>query len=120
MIDQLIFVSPVNTQLGYFTQFLPKSVPYGAGLMASRMRALGEQVHLWDMEVDTFSDDQILELACNDGANLLFGISCMTPNAAQGYAFSRRVRQLLPQAKIVFGGIHPTALPEEPILKRLC
>lgn len=115
MVDQIIFVSPPNLQLGYFHSFLPRAVPFGAGLLAARMRALGEQVQLWDLEVHHYSDEEIMRVAPGGGANVVFGISCMTPNAAQGYAFARRIRKIAPAARIVFGGIHPSAVPEEPL-----
>ncbi len=117
MVNQIIFVSPPNLQLGHFHSFLPRAVPFGVGLLAARMRALGEQVQLWDLELHNYSDDEIMRVVPDGGAGVIFGISCMTPNAAQGYAFARRIRQIAPAVRIVFGGIHPSAVPEEPLLE---
>lgn len=116
-LNKIIFISPPNLQLGYFRSFLPRSVPFGVGLLAARMRALGWQVHLWDLEVRNYTDEEILMAAPEGGAEVVFGISCMTPNAAEGYSFARRIRKIAPAARIVFGGIHPSALPEEPLLE---
>ena len=43
----------------------------------------------------------------------VLGISIITRTANQSYELARRVRALNPCVKILFGGPHPTALPEE-------
>jgi radical SAM superfamily enzyme YgiQ (UPF0313 family) len=41
------------------------------------------------------------------------GLSVITRTANQSFELARRVRAINPRVKIVFGGPHPTALPEE-------
>jgi len=115
--DQLIFVSPANHQLGYFKEFLPRALPFGAGLLAAHLRKLGERVQLWDLEVESRSDRDILDATPGKGEGVIFAISLLTPNAFRGYKFAKRVKALAPRAKIIYGGIHPTAVPEEPLLE---
>jgi len=43
----------------------------------------------------------------------VLGISVITRTANQSYELARRVRAMNPCVKILFGGPHPTALPEE-------
>src|SRR5208337_1208126 len=43
----------------------------------------------------------------------VLGLSVITRTANQSFELARRVRALNPRVKIVFGGPHPTALPEE-------
>jgi radical SAM superfamily enzyme YgiQ (UPF0313 family) len=43
----------------------------------------------------------------------VLGLSVITRTANQSFELARRVRALNPRVKIVFGGPHPTALPDE-------
>jgi radical SAM superfamily enzyme YgiQ (UPF0313 family) len=43
----------------------------------------------------------------------VLGLSVITRTAKQSFELARRVRVLNPRARILFGGPHPTALPEE-------
>jgi radical SAM superfamily enzyme YgiQ (UPF0313 family) len=43
----------------------------------------------------------------------VLGLSVITRTATQSFELARRVRALNPRVKILFGGPHPTALPEE-------
>ena len=43
----------------------------------------------------------------------VLGLSVITRTANQSFELARRVRALNPRVKILFGGPHPTALPEE-------
>jgi len=46
-----------------------------------------------------------------------FGITSTTPIVKNGYRISQIIKKFHPGSKIVFGGIHVTALPEEPFNK---
>lgn len=104
-------------ELGYFIEFLPKAAPLGIGLLASHMRALGEDVHLWDLNVTKMSAEDITRIAPDGGRGVVFGLSCLTANVGQGYQLSKTIRALAPQTKIIYGGVHPTAMPGEPLEK---
>jgi len=42
-----------------------------------------------------------------------FGISLLTPSSYRGYIYADQIRKAKPGAKIVIGGMHATAMPEE-------
>jgi radical SAM superfamily enzyme YgiQ (UPF0313 family) len=46
----------------------------------------------------------------------VLGVSVITRTANQSFELARRVRALNPRVKIIFGGPHPTALPEESLM----
>lgn len=46
-----------------------------------------------------------------------FGITSSTPIVKNGYRISQIIKKNHPSSKIIFGGIHVTALPEEPFNK---
>jgi radical SAM superfamily enzyme YgiQ (UPF0313 family) len=43
----------------------------------------------------------------------VIGISCLTFNYAEAMAVSKLAKEVIPRATIVFGGTHPTIMPEE-------
>jgi radical SAM superfamily enzyme YgiQ (UPF0313 family) len=43
-----------------------------------------------------------------------FGITITTPIANNGYRISRIIKKFHPDSKVIFGGVHATAIPEEP------
>jgi len=47
----------------------------------------------------------------------VFGITSTTPIVNNGYRIARIIKKHHPHSKIVFGGVHATALPEEPFNK---
>jgi anaerobic magnesium-protoporphyrin IX monomethyl ester cyclase len=116
-VQQLIFVTPQNFFLGYFREFLQESVPFGVGYLAGYMRSMGENVCVWDLNARPRTSKDISKAAPNEGQGTVFGISCLTAGASQAYQFAQMIRKVAPKARIVYGGIHPTALPEEPLLK---
>jgi anaerobic magnesium-protoporphyrin IX monomethyl ester cyclase len=114
-IDRLIFVTAQNFFLGHFKEFLQESVPFGVGYMAAYMRDQGENVRIWDLNVRSRAANDIAEATPNDGEGTVFGISCLTAGASQAHQFAKLIKEIAPKSRIVYGGIHPTALPEEAI-----
>ena len=47
----------------------------------------------------------------------LIGLSLMTPNSFSGYILARKLKEAFPDTLLIAGGVHPTLLPEEPIVK---
>jgi len=47
----------------------------------------------------------------------VLAVSIVTPNALGGYKLSEAFRKSNPDSKIVFGGPHATAFPDEPVLR---
>lgn len=45
-----------------------------------------------------------------------FGITATTPLALNGYRIAELIKKYHPNSKVVLGGVHPTALPEEALL----
>jgi anaerobic magnesium-protoporphyrin IX monomethyl ester cyclase len=109
----MILISPKNTQLGRFTQFVPRSVPLGAGIIAGFLRNEGYGIALLDEETVDMNEDTLRPFLERCEKPRIVGISCMTSNIARGYRIAKVIRSIDPETKIVFGGIHATTLPEE-------
>ena len=103
------------TRLGVFSRYVPLAVPIGIGVLASYLMEKGHHVKIWDDAIKEIAPEDILELSRSCEKPYIFGVSCMTASIARGFTIARYIKEVLPDAKIVFGGIHPTVLPEDTI-----
>lgn len=109
----------INTQtkrtekLGIFTRYVPLSVPMGVGSLAAYLIQKGHQVKLWDDAIQMLTPKDIKELTMDCEKPYVFGISCLTASITRGHDIAKQIKEILPEAIIIFGGIHPTVLPED-------
>jgi len=107
----LILINPKDDRLGSFDFLVAKSVPLGIGYIAAYLMERNFSVEIIDEEVERLTADAIKNIT--DREDQLFGISCLTPNISRGYKLADMIKSIYPGATIVFGGIHPTVMPEE-------
>ena len=108
----LINSSPKNA-LKVFQPFLPISVPIGIGFLISAAEREGIKAVCIDEQVEDHILDRIEELVKSMEKPYIFGFSVLTAAMKSAVILSKQLRELYPDSKIVFGGIHPTALPDE-------
>ena len=104
-----------SEKLGVFAKYVPLQIPIGIAVLAAFLINKGYNVKIWDDAVRMLTSNDLKELIKGCGKPYIFGISCMTASIARGLFIAKNIRKLFPDAKIVFGGIHPTVLPEETI-----
>ena len=111
----LINSSPKNA-LKIFQPFLPIFVPVGIGYLAAvtdreriKFKVIDEQV---DDSVQALVEEYIKEFE----PPYIFAFSVMTITFKNAIIVSRELKKIYPDSIIVFGGIHPTAMPEEVLL----
>ncbi len=87
----------------------------GVLYLASILKNAGHKVRVYDEQVTRITkkgkNDELQDEVFQADA---FGISIITPTALRGYRFAAQLRKKKPRAKIVYGGYHASALPEEP------
>lgn len=110
----LINSSERNT-LKMFQPFLPISVPVGIGSLIAVARQKGIPVNFIDEQVE---DDKSIMKKINDYAAgsskpLIFGFSVLTATFSSALKLAETIKKMHPDSVIIFGGIHPTASPEE-------
>ena len=108
----LINSSPRDA-LKIFQPFLPISVPIGIGFLAAVAEREGIAVEIVDEQVEEDVLGRIRALTEGLPKPYIFGFSVLTAAMKSAVVLSRKLRTLYPDSIIVFGGIHPTALPEE-------
>jgi anaerobic magnesium-protoporphyrin IX monomethyl ester cyclase len=82
-------------------------VPLGLLHVASPLVQEGYAVRILDMRVDDYR-------SFNVGSPVFVGISCMSGlQIRYGLEFAKKIREEHPSCPIVWGGVHPTLLPEQ-------
>lgn len=109
----LILISPINTQLGRFKRFVPRSVPIGVGILAGFMRKQGLSVKIIDQELVDININTIKYIFEQCKKPRIVGVSVMTANVASGYRIAELIKSVDKEAVVVFGGIHATVMPDE-------
>lgn len=82
--------------------------PLGLAYIASVLEANSHTVKILDMDISSES----LEDACKIFSPEVVGFTCSTPTAFSAYRSAEKVKQILPTTKIIFGGSHPSSVPE--------
>jgi anaerobic magnesium-protoporphyrin IX monomethyl ester cyclase len=87
-------------------------VPLALIYIASSLQFEGYKVRILDMRLEDFKTIAI-------GTPLFVGITCMSGQQIHyGLEFARRVRSENPSCPIVWGGVHPTLLPEQTVASK--
>ncbi len=81
----------------------------GAPILATILKELGHEVKVYVEDLAPIRLNEALDILKSD----LVGISCTSATAPRGYAMARLLR--LKGVPVVFGGVHPTFMPEEPL-----
>ncbi|MBT6047766.1 MAG: B12-binding domain-containing radical SAM protein [Candidatus Scalindua sp.] len=110
MLD-MILINPKSQALGIFDFLVAKSIPLGLGYVAAYLLEKNYTVKIIDEEVGRLDKEKIRALTDNE--NQLFGISSMTPTISRAYELADLIKSVFPKSTVVFGGIHPTVMPEE-------
>jgi radical SAM superfamily enzyme YgiQ (UPF0313 family) len=103
---QIAFIRPVAP----FNRYI-QNVPLNYIHLAAYLREHGHTAIILDMVVEE-SNDQVDRHIRDCGVQIV-GIGCMTCELPDAVAEARRLKESHPGIKIVFGGAHPSADPEE-------
>lgn len=108
----LINSSPKNS-LKIFQPFLPISVPIGVGCLAAVLERAGVEVVILDEQVEDDVLGKIAAAVKKMEKPYIFGFSVLTAALKSAVGLSKKLKELYPDSVIIFGGIHPTAMPHE-------
>lgn len=85
-------------------KFGPTNEPLGLAYLAGMLEKHGHKVQIWDGMVQELSDIRQADVV---------GVTMLTPMYEQSKSMIKIIRQMYPDCRIVVGGAHPTALPQE-------
>ncbi len=108
----LINSSPKDA-LKIFQPFLPIFLPVGIGVVAAELLNQGIIPYIVDEQVDDQVLNKIESFMKKCIPPYIFGFSVLTAAYKSSIVLSKFLKEKYPESYIIFGGIHPTALPEE-------
>ena len=82
--------------------------PLGTLIMASLIEAEGWEVRFFDERIDNNALKSLLEFR-----PAIVGISTVTASVLRGYELAVQIKNVFPDTITIFGGPHPSAMPEE-------
>lgn len=112
MYDVVLF-SPINTQLGLFKRFVPRSIPIGLGIIAGFLEENGISVKFVDQDLIKLDLSKIREIMEKCNRPRIAGISVMTANIANGAKIAEMIKLVDRKSTVILGGIHTTVMPDE-------
>jgi anaerobic magnesium-protoporphyrin IX monomethyl ester cyclase len=104
---QIAFIRPMAT----FNRYI-QNVPLNYIHLAAYLREQGHTPHILDMVFDDVTPAAVDSHLREHGISVV-GIGCMTCEFPAAVAEARRLKQIHPNMRIVFGGAHPSGDPEE-------
>lgn len=110
---EIILINPFQTARkgNIWTKIQGAMPPLGLGYLASYLESKGIDSSIIDMNVEPGDAKEQVERI--SGSPDIIGITSMTSAVMNGYAIAEECRKKFPGAKIIFGGVHPTVLPED-------
>lgn len=100
-----VLVNPYHPEWGH-------GVPLGIAYLASVLEVKNIEVEVIDMCAYGMHCTELRETLNKCNANLV-GISATTPQIPIAFEIAKLVKEISPSCKVVFGGVHPTSLPDE-------
>lgn len=110
----MLLINPASEKFGGFlSRYVPIGIPVAVGSLAGYLRMHGIPVNVLDEEVTDIDEKSLAKALEGLEKPYVIGISCLTAHARRGYEHAEMIKRLYPDAVIVTGGLHASALPEE-------
>lgn len=110
----MLLINPAAEQFGgVFADYVPVGIPVAIGTLAAYMMKHGFKVKVVDEEFGKLTPENLDTFFVGLEQPYIIGISVLTAQAARTYYIIDLIKSRYPDCKIVLGGIHVTALPEE-------
>lgn len=93
-------------------------IPIGLAILGAVAEGLGHRVRILDVGLERDAGESLAR-ALAESAFDVAGIGCMSVEFLGGLETAREIRRLSPSTHILFGGQHPTIMPEQ-VMKMDC
>lgn len=119
MKPKILLINPRSVDLVYINTNVKAGKPSNPVItlaaVAAPLLSVGYSVKIFDMELIE-NDFKKLTVILNEYKPDYVGITSNTPQFKRSLKIAELIKNMLPDTKIVMGGVHPTVLPEEPLL----
>ena len=109
----ILINSSSKDALKIFQPFLPIFVPIGIGCLMAALKQEGIRASFVDEQVEDNPLGIISKRLKDMTPPYIFGFSVLSSALKSAFLLSRHLKKLYPDSLICFGGVHPTALPDE-------
>lgn len=103
----------LHPNFGWFGKRIWKLIPYGLGLLNASLRKQGFDSWIYDPGFDDESEDKVRAELRQTAPDVVGITTFSTEYTAETRYVCRVVKEELPSACVILGGILPTVLPEE-------
>jgi anaerobic magnesium-protoporphyrin IX monomethyl ester cyclase len=112
----MLLINPAQEKFGGFlSRYMQVGIPVSIGILSAYMNKHGVKVNVFDEEIEALTPNKVAELVKGLEQPYIFGITCLTAHAVRAYQLAEMLKTLYPDSIVIAGGIHTTALPEEPL-----
>ena len=110
----MLLINPATHPFGGFlSRYVPVGIPVSIGMISAYLEAHGITCRVHDEEIEKLNPLSLSEKVSELEKPYIFGLSCLTAHVARGYEIAEMIKSEYPDSIVVFGGLHPTTLPEE-------
>jgi anaerobic magnesium-protoporphyrin IX monomethyl ester cyclase len=110
----MLLINPATEKFGGFlSRYVPVGIPVAIGYIAAYLEKHGIKCAVIDEETVDVTPELLRDSLRGLERPYVVGISCLTAHVGRGYQIAGMVKQLFPESIVVFGGLHPSTLPEE-------
>ncbi len=112
----ILINSSSKSSLKIFHAFLPSFVPVASGWILALAQRHNIKVQFFDEHIEENLLEKIDLHVKKMDRPYIFGFSILTASFKNAVLLSENLKQRYPDSIILFGGVHPSALPEESLL----
>ncbi len=97
---------------GQYAKGAGDTFPQGIGFISAFLEKNGFYVDVLEPDIENMGKEELSSFLLS-GAYTVVGISAFTTNIVFAFQTAKLIKSILPNAKVVIGGSHPTVLPTE-------
>lgn len=110
----MLLINPATAKFGGFlSRYVPVGIPVAIGYIAAYLEKNGTKCAVIDEEIHDVTPERLRDAVRDLERPYIIGVSCLTAHVGRGYKIAKLIKQTYPDSIVVFGGLHPSALPEE-------
>lgn len=110
----MLLINPATEKFGGFlSRYIPVGIPVAIGCLSAYLEKHDIRCRVIDEEIIDITPSVLREAVSSLEKPYIFGISCLTAHVGRGYQLARMIKTEFPDSTVIFGGLHPTTIPEE-------
>ena len=109
----ILINSSARNSVKMFQPFFPVAVPVGVAVLLSILERDGVNAQFIDEQIEEDMLGRIRDMVAPLSRPYIFGFSVLTASLKSALVLAKQLKEVFPDSIVLFGGIHPTAMPDE-------